>query len=76
MILGVLEHLRVETPLRTVRLDAEFVPNETQDRLEGTQATGREGVLCPWILLVSVTPGDVGTDVVFYSLLFLRTWMC
>ena len=75
VILGVLEHLGVEPPLGTVGLAAEFVPKVSQCRPEGTRPTGRVRFLHPWILLVPVTPGGVGT-VVFYSPLILRSWAC
>ena len=46
-----------------------------QPRLEGTHATGPAGFLCPWVLLVTVTPSGVGTDVKSSSLLLLRFWV-
>ena len=67
MILGVLEHLGVEPPLGIVRQAEEFVPKVNWSRLEGTQAPGQMGFLCPWILLAPVTPRGVGIDVVFSS---------
>ena len=74
MILGVLECLGVELPLGVVGLAAEFRPkvcSGLQLRAEGTCATGRAGFLSPWILLVPVTPGGVGTDVVSSSPMIL-----
>ena len=76
MILGVLECFEVESPLGAVGLAAEFAPKVNQDRPEGNQATGWARFLVHWILLVPVTPGIVRTDVVFYSPLILRSWVC
>ena len=59
-ILGVLECLGVELSLETVGLATEFMPKVIWHRPEGTQTTGQSGTLCPWNLLVSVTPGGVG----------------
>jgi hypothetical protein len=61
-----LECLGMELPLCVVGLAAEFGPKACsghQPRLEGTPATDQEGFICPWILLVLVTPGGVETDV-------------
>ena len=72
-----LEHLGVELLLGVVGLAAEFTPKVCSGhrfRPEGTHATGQAGFLCPWILLVPVTPSGVGTDVVFYSPVILRSW--
>ena len=67
MILGVLEHLGVKLPLGVVGMAVEFVPKVNQGRPERTRVTGQVGFLCPWIPLVPVTPGGVGTDVVSSS---------
>ena len=75
-ILDVLEHLGVVSPLGTMGMSAKFVPKLDSSQQEGTRATGQVGFQCPWILLVPVTPGSVQTDVVFYSLLILRSWAC
>lgn len=56
MILGLLEHLGVELPLRVVKLAVKFVPKGNRHRPEGTQATGQAGFLHPWSPLVPVTP--------------------
>jgi hypothetical protein len=66
VILGVLEHLRVELSLGVVGLAVEFTPKFCSGQLlrqEGTHSTGLVGFVGPWILLVPVTPG-VGTDIV------------
>jgi hypothetical protein len=47
-----------------------------QGKLEGTWATGWAGFPCPCVLLVAVTPGGFGTDVVSSSPLVLRSWVC
>jgi hypothetical protein len=70
-ILGVLVCLGLEPPLGTVGLVAKFAPKINQVRPEGTQATGQVGLLCPWILLVRVTPGGIGTGVVSSSPMIL-----
>ena len=61
------ECLRVELPLAVVGLAEKFVPKVNLHRLEGTRALGWVSYLCPWVLLVPVTPGGVGTDVVSSS---------
>ena len=72
-----LECLGVEPPLGSVGLAAEFVAKLIQCRPEGTRATDRVEFLCPWSLLVLVTPSGVGTDVVVsYSPLNLISWVC
>ena len=63
VILGMFESLGVELPLGVVGLAVEFVPKVNWHRLKGTRATGWAGFLCPWIPLVPVAPGGVGTDV-------------
>lgn len=61
-----LDHLEFVPPLSALGLlAAEFAPS--LHRVEETRATGQLGFLCPWIPLVQVTPGGVGTDVVSYS---------
>ena len=65
-ILGVFEHLGFEPLLGAVGLAAKFMPKVKWHRQEGTEATGWAGFLCPWILLVPVTSGGVGTDAVSY----------
>jgi hypothetical protein len=67
MILGLLEHLGVELPLRVVKLAVKFVPKGNRHRPEGTQATGQAGFLHPWSPLVPVTPSGVGANVVSSS---------
>jgi hypothetical protein len=67
MTLGMLECLGVELPLGAVGLTVEFVPKVNWHRLEGSQVTGWEGFLCPWIPLFPVTPGGVATDVMSSS---------
>ena len=47
-------------------LAAEFVPKVSWHRPEGTQATGQAGFLHPWILLVTIIPGGVGTAVLLF----------
>jgi hypothetical protein len=42
--------------------------------MERTRATGCAWFLYLWLLLVPVTPGGVGTDVAFYSVVILRSW--
>ena len=64
-ILGMLQCLAVEPPLGAVGLAAEFAPKVYRHRPGRTWATGQAGFLFPQILLVLVTPGGVGTDVVF-----------
>ena len=62
-----LEHLGVELLLSVVGLATEFDPevcSGLQPSPEGTCATGQAGFLCPWIPLVLVTLGSVGTHVV------------
>ena len=71
-----LERLGFEPPLGAVGLAVEFLPKVNQSIPEGAQATGRAVFLRPWSLLVPVTPGGVGTDVVSYSPLILRSWAC
>ena len=69
-----LEHLGVKLPLGVVGLTMKFVPKVCSEhllRLEGTQVTGQAGFLCPWILLVPVTPGGVGTGAMSSSTLIL-----
>jgi hypothetical protein len=73
---GMLDHLIFDLPLGTVGLAVESVPKVNWSRPEGTKATGCVGFLCPWILLVPVIPGGVGTDVVSHSTLILRSWVC
>ena len=70
-----LERLEVVSPLRSIGLSTEFESKVDQCRLEGTQATGWVGFLCPRNLLVPVIPGGVGADVVFHSLVLLRSWV-
>jgi hypothetical protein len=66
-----LELLGVEPPLGVVGLAVEFAPKVKQSRPKGTQATGWAGFLHPWIPLVPVTLGGVGTDIVSSSPLIL-----
>jgi hypothetical protein len=64
----------MELPLSVVGLAVEFGPRVCSGlwpRPEGTHDSGQAGFLCPWIPLVSVTPGGVGTDVVSSSPLIL-----
>ena len=68
-----LECLGMELPLGVVGLAIEFAPQVCsghRPRLEGTCVTGWVGSLCPWFLMVPVTP-SVGTDVVSSSSLIL-----
>jgi hypothetical protein len=48
-------------------LAEEFASKVIWHRLEGIQATGQVEFLRSWILLVPVTPGGVGTDIVSSS---------
>ena len=66
----------MEPPLGAVELATEFVPKVDWCRLEGTQATGQVEFLCLWVLLVPVIPSGVGPDVVSYSPLILKSWVC
>ena len=69
-----LENLGVELLLGVVGLAVEFVPKVCLGhwpRQGGTHATGQLGFLHPWIPLVPVTPGGVGTDGVSSSHLVL-----
>ena len=75
-ILGMLECLGVGPSLGAVGLATDFEPKVDLCRPEGTQATGWAGFLGSWILLVPVIPSGVGSDVVFYSPLILRSWVC
>ena len=61
-------------PLGAVGLSTEIPTKVDQQQLEGTRATGQEGSLCPWLLLVPVIPSGIGTNVVFYSLVILICW--
>ena len=70
-----LERLKVVPPLGAMGFSAEFKTKVDQRRLEGTGATGWVGFLCPRNLLVPVIPGGVGADVVFHSLVLLRSWV-
>jgi hypothetical protein len=76
VILCVLECLGFEPPLGALALSVEFAPKVNWHRPKGIRATGLVGFLCPWLLLVPVTPGGVGTDVVSYSPLTLWSWAC
>jgi hypothetical protein len=75
-ILVVLEWLGFEPPLGAMGLGVEFTPKVNWSRLEGTQATGQVEFLCLWVLLVPVIPSGVGPDVVSYSPLILKSWVC
>jgi hypothetical protein len=66
-IMGMLECLEVVPPLGAMVLSNEFANKVNHHQLEEAVATGRVGFLSPWLLLVPVTPSDVGTDIVFYS---------
>ena len=66
----------MELPLGVVGLAEEFALKVNWHTLEGIWATGQVGFLCPWILLVPVTPGGVGTDIVSFSPLILQSWAC
>jgi hypothetical protein len=64
LILGMLEHLRVELPLGVVGLAAEFAPKVCSSaqgagpgRLERTHATGLVELLHAWVPLVPITSG-------------------
>ena len=78
IILCVLEHTRVESPLSVVGRSVQLEPKICSGhrlRLERTIATGFSGFLCPWILLVPVTTGFV-SDVVASSLMILGMLEC
>jgi hypothetical protein len=69
-ILDLLEGLGLSLPLSILGLTVEFGPNVCSGlwpRLEGTCITGQAGFLPPWVSLVPVTHGGVGTDVMSTS---------
>ena len=71
MILFLLECVGEELDLDVVGLAVEFELKVNQPRPEGTCLTGRVKFLIPWILLVPVMAGGVGTDVMSSSSLII-----
>ena len=70
MILGVLGHVGVEVSLGA-GMAGELAVKVNQDKTGRNPCHWWVGFLCPWVLLVTVIPSDVGTDVKSYLTLLL-----